>query len=57
LEVILHGEIIPIQSRDTSIPKEIADVVDRAVQNDPADRYQHAGEMLSALRRVWKKKL
>ena len=56
LEVILNGAIVPIRSRDSSIPKEIADVIDRAVQNDPADRYQHAGEMLSAMRRVWKKK-
>jgi hypothetical protein len=57
LEVILHGEIIPIQTRDSSIPKEIADVVNRAVQNNPADRYQHAGEMLSAIKRVWKRKI
>lgn len=56
LEVVLHAPIVPIRSRDPSIPKEIADVIDRAVQNDPADRYQHAGEMLSALKRVWKKK-
>jgi serine/threonine protein kinase len=57
LEIILSTPIVPIRSRDPSIPREIADVIDHAIQNDPADRYQHAGEMLSALRRVWKKKL
>jgi eukaryotic-like serine/threonine-protein kinase len=55
LEIILHGSIIPIRSRDTSIPKEIAEVIDCAVQNKTTERYQNAGEMLSALRRVWKK--
>jgi hypothetical protein len=56
LEVILHAPVVPIRARDSAIPHEIADVIDRALQNDPSDRYQHAGEMLSALRRVWKKK-
>jgi eukaryotic-like serine/threonine-protein kinase len=54
LDVILNGDIIPIQSRDASIPKELAEIVDRSVRNDPAGRYQHAGEMLSALQRVYK---
>ncbi len=56
LDVILNGDIIPIARRDTTIPRELAEIVDRAVRNDPAERYQHAGEMLSALKRVWKKK-
>jgi hypothetical protein len=55
LDVILNENIIPIRSRDPSIPTEIAEIIDHAVQNDPANRYQHAGEMLSALKRVWKK--
>lgn len=55
LDVILNGDIIPIRQRDASIPAEIAEIIDHAVKNDPADRYQHAGEMLSALKRVWKK--
>lgn len=55
LDVILNGDIIPIRSRDSSIPVEIAEIVDHAVKNDPTERYQHAGEMLSALKRVWKK--
>lgn len=56
LDVILNGDIIPIGKRDATIPRELAEIVDRAVRNDPAERYQHAGEMLSALKRVWKKK-
>jgi len=55
LDVILNGDIFPIRSRDPSISLDIAEIVDHAVKNDPADRYQHAGEMLSALKRVWKK--
>ncbi len=54
LDVILHGDIIPIGSRNSSIPKEMAEIIDRAVRNNPADRYKHAGEMLSALQRVYK---
>ncbi len=54
LDVVLHGDIIPILSRDSSIPKDLAEIIDRAVRNDPAGRYQHAGEMLSALQRVYK---
>lgn len=55
LDVILNGDIIPIRQRDPSIPLDIAEIIDHAVRNDPAERYQHAGEMLSALKRVWKK--
>ncbi len=55
LDVVLNGDIIPIRSRDSSIPVEIAEIIDRSVRNNPVDRYQHAGEMLSALKRVWKK--
>jgi eukaryotic-like serine/threonine-protein kinase len=55
LDVILNGDIIPILQRDPSIPVDIAEIIDHAVRNDPAERYQHAGEMLSALKRVWKK--
>lgn len=54
LDVILHGDIIPVRSRDSSIPKDLAEIIDRAVRNNPADRYKHAGEMLSALQRVYK---
>jgi hypothetical protein len=55
LDVILNGDIIPILHRDPTIPVDIAEIIDHAVRNDPAERYQHAGEMLSALKRVWKK--
>ncbi|NMB53470.1 MAG: protein kinase [Leptolinea sp.] len=55
LDVILNGEIIPVRARDPDIPTDIAEIIDHAVQNDPANRYQHAGEMLSALKRVWKR--
>jgi hypothetical protein len=55
LEVILHGEIVPIRKREASIHEELAEIIDHSVQNEPEDRYQHAGEMLSALKRFLKK--
>ncbi len=54
LDVILHGDVIPIRSRNSSIPTDLAEVIDRAVRNNPVDRYKHAGEMLSALQRIYK---
>ncbi len=46
LDVVLNGDIIPIRSRDSSIPVEIAEIIDRSVRTNPVDRYQHAGEIL-----------
>src|SRR5262249_5084424 len=49
VEVILRGGIVPILERDSSIPKKIADVIDRAVSEDTKDRYQNAAEFREAL--------
>ncbi len=49
VDVVLNGRIIPIRQRDAQIPKNVAAVIDRSLAQNPADRYQTAGEMLSAL--------
>jgi len=49
IEIILRGGIVPIRRRDRSIPKKVAEVVDRALLNSPKDRYQDAAEMGEAL--------
>jgi pSer/pThr/pTyr-binding forkhead associated (FHA) protein len=50
LEAILQGPIIPIRQQDASLPKPVAEVIDRSLQNNPAERYQDAGAMLQALK-------
>lgn len=52
LDVILKGEIIPIRRRNSSIPAGLAEVLDRAIQANPKDRYADAGEMLVAMQKV-----
>ena len=52
IEVILRGEIVPIRKRLTSFPRSVAEVIDRSLANKAEDRYQDAGEMLQALRKV-----
>jgi serine/threonine protein kinase len=49
IEIILRGGIIPIRRRDRSIPKKVAEVIDRAVLVTPNDRYQDAAEMRDAM--------
>jgi eukaryotic-like serine/threonine-protein kinase len=50
--VILRGEIIPIHTRDQRISRPIAEVIDRSLADKVNDRYQHAGEMYEALKKV-----
>ena len=52
LDIILKGEIIPIRQRDSSIPAGLAEVLDRATQANPKERYADAGEMLEAMQKV-----
>ena len=49
IEIILRGSIVPIRRRDRSIPKKVADIIDRALANNPKQRYQDAGAMNHAL--------
>ncbi len=52
LEVVLKGRIIPIRERDPAIPKQLGKVMDKALSVDHAGRYQHAGELLDALKKA-----
>lgn len=52
MEVVLCGKIIPILDRDRSIPKPLAQVLDRALANKPKDRFPDAGAMLEAMKLV-----
>ncbi len=49
IEIILRGGIVPIRRRDRDIPKNVAQVIDRALSNDQKERYQDAAEMREAL--------
>ncbi|MDD2328757.1 MAG: serine/threonine protein kinase, partial [bacterium] len=52
MEVVLRGEIIPLRKREPKIPAPLAEVIDKAIQANPKDRYQDAQEMLAALKKV-----
>lgn len=39
----------PVQAVRREVPDDLAGIIDRALQPDPADRFQHAGEMGYAL--------
>lgn len=49
MEVILDEEPVPIQRRESSVPRTVAEVVDRALSNDRANRYSSASSLRTAL--------
>jgi serine/threonine protein kinase len=52
MDVLLNDEVIPTRKRDRSIPKEVAQVIDRAIRNNPKDRYSTSGAMLEDLKQA-----
>jgi len=52
MEIILHGEIVPIRKRDSNVPKKVAELIDRTLSNNTKDRYQDAAEMRKALQQA-----
>jgi serine/threonine-protein kinase len=52
VEIILHGEIVSLGKRLPGLPRRVIEVVDHALANRAADRYQNAGEFLQALQQV-----
>ncbi len=52
VKVILQGKAIPIRTRDPRIPNPVAEVIDRSLADKVSERYQHAGEMYEALKKV-----
>lgn len=49
VDVVMRGEIVPIRRRDPGVPAGVAEVIDRALAKDPADRFQTAAELIDAL--------
>ncbi len=52
MEVILHGQIVPVAKRDGRIPKPLAQVLEKALSNNAKDRYPDAGAMLAAMKKA-----
>lgn len=50
--IILSEEPTPIQKRDPSIPRKLAEVIDKAVRKDARGRFQSAAEFRSALQQA-----
>ena len=52
INVILNQPPVPIRQRDPSIPRRLPAEVDRALRDDPAERYQTADEFRQPLKEV-----
>jgi Zn finger protein HypA/HybF involved in hydrogenase expression len=52
VRAIFEGQIVPLRSRAPDIPPQLAEVVERALARDPAQRWQSAGAMRTALAHV-----
>jgi eukaryotic-like serine/threonine-protein kinase len=50
LAVILRGGVVPLRQRDPSLPPDLAAVIDRALDDEPARRFPTAREFAVALR-------
>jgi serine/threonine protein kinase len=52
LAIVLGGGVVPIRDRDPRVPSALAEVVDRAVDDDLNRRYVSATEFRDALRKA-----
>jgi serine/threonine protein kinase len=52
LLTVVFGAIVPLRSRDPSLPVELAAVVDHALDREPAKRFATVAEFAEALRRA-----
>ena len=52
LQMVLEGEIIPIENRDEPIPKKLAAAVNKSLALDPEQRFPDADAMLDALAKI-----
>ncbi len=48
-DIVLHEDMVPVRERDSSVPRQLADVIDKSISSDIHDRYQTAEEMKSAI--------
>jgi len=49
VRAIFEGQIIPLRSRLPEVPNQIAEIIERALAKDPAQRWQSAAAMRMAL--------
>ena len=52
LAVVLGGNVVPVRIRQPDVPAALAEVVDRAVEDDLDTRYPTATEFRDALRKA-----
>jgi hypothetical protein len=52
IDVILNEDVIPIRERDKSLPASLSAVLDKALAKKAKERFQTAGEFLSAWKRI-----
>ncbi|MHB2018346.1 MAG: protein kinase domain-containing protein, partial [Candidatus Xenobia bacterium] len=52
VDVIMHDAPIPIRKRAPEIPEALAEVLDRALHDDPVERYDDGAAFLKALKAV-----
>jgi len=52
VEAALRQTVVPIRKRDSRIPKNVAKVIDRSLQDNHQDRYQTAKEFKHALEKA-----
>jgi serine/threonine protein kinase len=52
LAVVLGGNIVPVRTRQPDVPPALAEVVDRAIEDDLEKRYVSATEFRDALRKT-----
>lgn len=49
VQIVLQIPAVPIRTRDSSIPPRVAEVIDRALEEKPENRFPDAGGLLKAL--------
>jgi serine/threonine-protein kinase len=49
VRAIFEGQIIPLRERAPDVPQRVAEVIERALQKEPAQRWQSAAAMRNAL--------
>lgn len=54
LAEILRGEPTPVRTLNPQVPEELQRIIGKALEKDPADRYQSATEIMVDLRRLRK---
>ncbi|HMG75620.1 MAG TPA: protein kinase [Pyrinomonadaceae bacterium] len=49
VKAIFEGKVIPLRQRAADVPERVAEVIERALAKDPANRWQSAAAMRTAL--------